>query len=214
MKKYSTREFMHLAALGGLAAIVQGCPGSKKTSDALPPDVTVYSDFAFKNKESIDYVLHLAAHYNSIDIAADTAPLGNYKLHFYELADSAQRPISLNEYFVLTNNNPPENTHVLRYTGHDPATRTLTFADLGTGAPAVAPLVYAAVTSAADLAIGSNTYHVLVDPATGNLAVDQNADGVFGVDPGTGVLIDTEAPLIDIADNWTLEEDLYVPLPP
>ncbi len=211
MNKPTRRDFLHAAALGGLAAIVQGCPGSKKTSDALPPDVTVYSDFAFKNKESIDYLLHLAAHYYSVDIAADTAPLGNYKLHFYELADSTQRPIALNEYFVLTNNNPPENTHVLRYTGIDTLANTLSFLDLATGARSV---TYDPITNTADLIAGGNTYHILINPATGNLAIDQNADGVFGVDPGTGVLIDTEAPLIDIADNWTLEEDLYVPLPP
>jgi len=96
------------------------------------------------------------------------------KLIMTEGTSSAEKLISAGTQFVLSG--PSDFTHVIKYDSIDTDNRKLTFTDLATGAREA---TYDENTGEASLVVGGDSYKVFVDVNTGNLAVDQNGDGVI-----------------------------------
>lgn len=152
---------------------------------------TATNNFAFVTKEGLIYALNMVVFPDRVQVISSD---GSYLLHFSEAANADSKNIALNEYVVLTG--PGYFTHILRYVGHDAANRQLTFQDPATGSREV---TYGStltdnpqLIAIANLVVGGVTYMIIVDPSTGKLAIDQNADGVID---------GKEAPIVDIGDN-------------
>jgi hypothetical protein len=102
-------------------------------------------------------------------------------------------------------------TRVLRYLGQDASAKTLYFHDPAIGGVPVdqpnreityLPSPLYPGTGVADLIISGIDHLTYVDIATGKLVPDQTGD-----DDHQGV----QAPIVDITDKLTLEEDLLAP---
>lgn len=199
MNQPNRRDFLKVTGLAGLAALVKGCHDDKNDDTQMQQCNPVYSNLNFTNKEGIGYQLLLARCHDRVDVSA---PNGNYRLHFYEAPDDQTHTIGLDEFIVLTNRTGTPLTHVLRYTKHDPVTCQVEFQDLGTGTRQSTYPCPVTPTGFGDLVVAGTTYKFRVDEATSKLLVDQTGDGLFNR---------MQAPIVDINDILTLEEDLLVP---
>jgi hypothetical protein len=126
--------------------------------------------------------------YNNVDFIENvgtsaTDRVLEKKLVMTEGTSSAEKLISAGTQFVLSG--PSDFTHVIRYDSIDTDNRKLTFTDLATGAREA---TYDENTGEASLVVGGDSYKVFVDVNTGNLAIDQNGDGV--IDGSSVAIID------------------------
>lgn len=185
---------------GGLAALVSqaGCDGNDEENDA------VRKQFSFKNKEGLDYDLTLDCYKDRV-MVVDPATGDRGRLHFYEgVDDMPVKPVSLGEYLVLTSMPGIKSTHIMRYVEHDPANLALRFKDVRSPTPIIYEIAYSPILTPGEghqgwLVVAGDDHMVYVDTTTGRISVDQTADGDH-----TGA----QAPIIDINDVVTTEEDL------
>ncbi|MBD3259363.1 hypothetical protein GF371_01905 [Candidatus Woesearchaeota archaeon] len=101
-------------------------------------------------------------------------------LHFQEGGGPPVYPIARNDFFVATNRNDISGfTNVLRYTGYNSASNTLSFEDLASGSYST---VIDPATGEGNVVIGGQTYSVYVDTANPDapIAVDLTGDNGWG----------------------------------
>jgi len=199
----SRRNFFKTA--GGTAAAatltaIAGCHDDKEvTHFETGSEPSHYNRIDFINQEGLLNKLFLRCYTDRVCVYPDSDVNIEGRLHFYEAKDSPTGPqnlIKMYDAFVISRRDSQPNTHVLRYIGHNPENKTMTFRDYATG---TREIVYSESTNEGTIVVGGNGYRVKVDPATDQLAVDLTGEGNF-----TG----KQAFLVDEHDNVTLEEDL------
>lgn len=136
-------------------------------------------DLEFTNQEGIFYDFPLVSH------ETGTLQLGDDDddLHVVESFNTANAQVSDNDFFVLSNCGPADNTcftHVMRYDSVDTSNRVVTFTDLGVGTREV---TYANATRLASLTVGGIAYALYVNDTTPfNISIDMNGDGDWAGD--------------------------------
>jgi len=169
-------------AFHGLKTDKPGEPGVPRNYSAIDLNYTTTVEagvgvtesnytLSFTNKENIAYTNVPLIHNDgsALSFGGD-----ENDLILTEGASETDYNISAGNLFVV--NGSSDFTHILTYDSWDSANRKLTFTDLGTGAR---ECTYDSATGLANLVIGGQTFSVYVDQNTGNLAIDQNGDGVI-----------------------------------
>jgi hypothetical protein len=199
-KGISRRNFITSAAGAATLSAIVGCNDDKESTHVAGTEPSQYKRINFINQEGLSNDLFLMCYKDKVCVNEPDMTVEG-RLHFYEAKDSPTGPqnlIEMNDAFVISRRDSQPNTHVLRYIGHDPASKTLTFRDYATG---TREILYSESTNEGILVVGGNGYRVKVDPATDKLAVDLTGEGNF-----TG----KQAFLVDEHEIVTLEEDLLL----